>query len=168
MEDDDDDSVSRTDVSDDVIIGALLHPSASLSRTSWLYRLDALRVHDQRQMQSLMELSKRCMMMLGQLLSMVASVSTLMFSLVDVNQLVQAETLYDDLLFRIQDCFSVGYQALVEYTKIAYYPSSNRNCGRNNHNRYPPIKRQCIDDLTISESMEMTGLSLNQLKKLYS
>ena len=83
---------------------------------------------------------------------MVLSLNSLLFLLIDRSQLVKLEELYDDLLDRMQECFRIGYEALIRYVHIAYYPSSNRNTGPNNCCRYPPIKRRCIDELTISES----------------
>ena len=49
MEDGDDDSITDSLISDDINCD-ILRPRAALSRTNWLYRLDTLRVHDQREM----------------------------------------------------------------------------------------------------------------------
>ena len=91
----------------------------------------------------------------------------MLFLPIDRSQFVKVEDLYNDLLDHMRHLFHIGYEALSRYVDIAYYPSSNRNTGHNNCSRYPAIKKRSIDDLTISESREMTGLSINQLKKLF-
>ena len=166
MEDVNDDGVNESILSDD-IGNDILRPRVPLSRTNWLYRLDALRVHDKLEMQRLLQISANCISLLPHLFSMVSSLDLFVLSPLDRDHIAKLEMLHDEVMNRIKECFRIGYSSLVQYVNIAFYPSSNRNNGRTNQHRYPPIKRRSIDDLSISESREMTGLSINQLKKLY-
>ena len=62
---------------------------------------------------------------------------------------------------------SEGHCCMLDYIRIAYYPRSNRITSGDTIERFPVVKRTKIDDMTSSECRELTGLSSNQLKKLF-
>ena len=62
---------------------------------------------------------------------------------------------------------SEGHHCMLDYIRIAYYLRSNRISSGGNIERFPPVKRTKIDDISSSESRELTGLSSNQRRKLF-
>ena len=68
---------------------------------------------------------------------------------------------FDIIIDILQLLCSEGYCYYLDYMKIAFYPSTNRP------NRFTEHFNTNINDLTDVIAREMTGLSLEQLRRLY-
>ena len=145
----------------------LLLPRDVLSRTNWLYRVDALRVHDLREMEISYYLANFYLGYISRLLVMSTSILTYIRNPFMVSIRSQLHQVYDNVSAMLHLAYSEGLCSLLELISISYYPSSNRSTFSGLDNRFPPKKCQHIDELSASECQSMTGLSTNQLKILF-
>ena len=139
------------------------HPRDILRRTNWLYRVDALRPRDVRDMNVLMDLVTLCQTHAQQFVIWGYS---LRFASRRPNSNVRSSRYKKISLLVLQMAqlfLSEGYCFFLEYLQIAYYPSSNRINRSSLGNRFPPKQRESLSDLGENECRSMTGLSLSQL-----
>ena len=142
-------------------------PRAALRRTNWLYRVDALRPRDYRDMSCVYDAINMCQSYAKQCIIWG-----------NVLRFFRNRIMTEDMSCRIQKIeqiviqmahlfYSEGYCHFIEYLQIAYYPSSNRIRSQLIGDRFPPIRCKQIDLLGSNESRNLTGLSVNQLVLLF-
>ena len=161
------DESSDDDSVDSQYSDSYLLPRDILSRTNWLCRVDVLRVHDRREMAVVWDLS---VMLLDYVSALVSQCAVLLTSIRRCSAGQFQDYLkksYDLFLVLIEWAYSEGYCYFLEYMTIAYYPSSNNYRTWVNLCRFPSLGRRTINDLSPGECRDMTGLSTNQLLKLY-
>ena len=143
------------------------HPRDVLRRTNWLYRVDALRPRDVRDMSVLMDLVILCQTHAQQFVIWGYS---LRFASRRHNSDIRSSRYKKISLLVLQMAqlfLSEGYCFFfLEYLQIAYYPSSNRINSSSLGNRFPPKQRETTSDLGENECRSMTGLSMSQLQLL--
>ena len=135
-------------------------PRNILRRTNWLYRVDALRNHNIREMSVLWEVSVLCLEYCKINLAYVHDLFYIISGNIDEDYRDTLEKMSTLLIELLQLIMSEGYCYFLDFLHIAYYPASNR------HHQFPPIKYTLIDELTDHNARELTGLSINQLKRL--
>ena len=139
------------------------YPRAVLRRTNWLYRVDALRPSDVRDMHELLQSIQLCQAHAQQFVIW-ANVLRFIRSRRMCEDTSRRFRLVDQLIMQMAHLFlSEGYCHYIDYLQIAFYPSSNRINNRSIGLRYPPIRCQKIALLGENESRTLTGLSTAQL-----
>ena len=137
------------------------HPRAILRRTNWLHRIDALRVHDMREMDLLWEVARMCLEQCNIFVLWAYVVKTVIHSSMDNIFKTRLKRVLDLIIEILQLLCSEGYCYYLDFMKIAYYPETNRP------NNFPDKFNQCINDLTEIDARDMTGLSKQQLHRLH-
>ena len=136
------------------------YPRDLLRRTNWLHRVDALRIHDIREMRLLWEATS----MIQDYCHMFVIWANVIMSVINSSTNGVGNHLHkvlETIMSILQMLLSEGYCYFLDYMKIAYFPESN--C----YVTFPPIKNRYIDDLSDNVAREMTGLSLSQLHTLF-
>ena len=147
----------------------LLLPRDVLLRTNWLYCVDALRVHDLREMEISRDLANFYLGYMSRLLLISTSVLSYITNpyMVSIRPQLQQQ-MYDNLSAMLHLTYYEGLCSLLELKPISYYPSLNRSTSSHLTNRFPPKSRQHIEELSVLECQSLTGLSTNQLKDYFS
>ena len=143
------------------------HPMQLQRRTNWLYRVDALRPRDVREMDVLWELVVFCRFYATQFLVWGSSLRSLLSNLPEGSRRNNTKRLLDYIIHMSNLFLSEGYSYFSDYLEIAYYPSSNRITSSSMGCRFPALQRMSIDELGINECREMTGFSKSQLEILF-
>ena len=136
------------------------YPRDLLRRTNWLHRVDALRIHDIREMRLLWEATS----MIQDHCHMFVIWANVIMSVINSSSNGVANHLHkvlETIMSILQMLLSEGYCYFLDYMKIAYFPDSNR------YVTFPEIKNCYIDDLSDNVAREMTGLSRSQLRTLF-
>ena len=92
----------------------ILFPREVLSRTNWLYRVDALRVHDKREMKQLWELTLLLLQYLAGLVSYAAVLIKVMRRGYGVGMMTRLRNTYRDVIKMIELTYSEGYCYFLE------------------------------------------------------
>ena len=100
----------------------LLLPRDVLSRTNWLYRVDALRVHDLREMEISYYLANFYLGYISRLLVMSTSILTYIRNPFMVSIRSQLYQVYDNVSAMLHLAYSEGLCSLLELISISYYP----------------------------------------------
>ena len=102
------------------------YPRAVLRRTNWLYRVDALRPSDVRDMHELLQSIQLCQAHAQQFVIW-ANVLRFIRSRRMCEDTSRRFRLVDQLIMQMAHLFlSEGYCHYIDYLQIAFYPSSNR------------------------------------------
>ena len=141
-------------------------PRAILRRTNWLYRVDGLRIHDIREMNTLWELTYLFRGYALQFLSWGWTLMTVVNSDSCEKSVVFLRKLIDYVVKMVELLWCEGYCYFLDFLEIMYYPATNRISGRNIGIRFQPARRKKISEIDIGEAKEMTGFSKAQLEKL--
>ena len=142
-------------------------PRDVLRRTNWLYRIDALRPRDVREMQLLLDLVNlyqdyaEMFMAWGHALKFISERSSHIQSHARIREIISTIVEISKYLLSEVYCF------YLDYLQIAYYPSSNRITRSLDGERFPLLRRTVIRGLGENESRDMTGLSVSQLILLH-
>ena len=108
-------------------------PRDILRRTNWLYRIDALRNHDIREMNLIWELADLCQFYAQAFLLWTQAIKNLIQTTTQAMLVTSFQKLYDITFIMTEMFLSEGYCFFLDYMEIAYYPASNRirgiNCG---------------------------------------
>ena len=136
------------------------YPRHILSRTNWLYRVDALRNHDLREMTDLWVVSEFCLKYLHQLVLWGHVVNQMLITSINETSKGLLHSTFNFIIELIQLVHSEGYCFYLDYLHIAYYPSSNRQ------HQFPPIMNNHINDFPDNDAKDITGLSVAQLRRL--
>ena len=142
-------------------------PRDILRQTNWLYRVDALRVSDLREMELLWHLTSRCEAYATQFVVWAYSIKALVQSSIDSIIISKLESTLTIITKMIEMFWSEGYCYFLDFLKIAYYPVTNRFTGGNSGPRFPTTSRQKIRDMGHNEAIQLTGFSTNQLIRLF-
>ena len=134
-------------------------PRRRVRDTNWMYRVDALRTRDTREMESYYDLSRQQLMQAMVLLVHVFSIKEFISRVRDVLVQTHLQNLYDRLIQMVHLYHSEAYCNFISYLQIAYYPLRNRITRSSDGPRFPPHSRSSISDLTQNESRQLTGLS---------
>ena len=137
------------------------YPRNILRRTNWLHRIDALRVHDIREMNILLELADIILEHCNQFVLWAHLIQHFIKNATNDLLIEHLKGVFDIIIDILQLLCSEGYCYYLDYMKIAFYPSTNRP------NRFTEHFNTNINDLTDVIAREMTGLSLEQLRRLY-
>ena len=135
------------------------YPRDVLNRTNWLHRLDALRVHDRRELEILWELVELLHHYSTQFVLWAYSLLTILRNPSENLDAPKIRRILDMIVNITNLLWSEGYCYFLDFMEIAYYPLTNRFNRRNNGPRIPPIRSSTIDELGISEAGTMTGFS---------
>ena len=139
------------------------YPRQRLRRTNWLYRIDALRLYDQREITFLNSLGSIFFEYSTIFLSWGYTLQTILQrmsspakkSLRDVISMVFSMT---SLLW------SEGYCHYLTFLEISFYPATNRSAPSMH---FLPRARSSFNDLSHSEAYQMTGYLVHNLRRLY-
>ena len=142
-------------------------PRDILRRTNWLYRVDALRNYDIREMSVLWKLTELYRDYATQFLIWAYAIRLILLSTVDESTKERLEKTFKMIIQMTEIFWSEGYCYLLDFVSIAYYPVTNRFTSAHNGPRFPEESRQTIDTLGNSEAKSLTGLSVNQLKRMF-
>lgn len=142
-------------------------PRDILRRTNWLYRVDALRNYDIREMSVLWKLTELYRDYATQFLIWAYAIRSILLSTVDESTKERLEKTFKMIIQMTEIFWSEGYCYLLDFVSIAYYPVTNRFTNAHNGPRFPEESRQTIDTLGNSEAKSLTGLSVNQLKRMF-
>jgi len=137
------------------------HPRRILRRTNWLHRIDALRVHDIREMNILWEVASICLEQCYQFVIWAYVVKSVIDTTADGIYQQHLKGVFDVIIDILQLLCSEGYCYYLDFLKISYYPETNRP------NEFPPHFNSKIEELLDVDAREMTGLSKDQLRRLY-
>ena len=143
------------------------YPRDVLRRTNWLYRVDALRPHDMREMDTLWELCELCKDYATQFIIWAYSLRSIISTSTDPIFSEKIEKIVTTIMVMIQMFWSEGYCCFLDFLTIAYYPVTNRITGEVHGHRFPDITRNKISLLGNNDARELTGLSTMQLQKLF-
>ena len=105
------------------------HPRAILRRTNWLHQIDALRVHDIREMNLLWEIASICLEQCNQFVLWVYVVKHVIDTSFDTVYQQHLKGVLDVIIDILQLLCSEGYYYYLDYMKIAFY--SDTNCPNN-------------------------------------
>ena len=143
---------------------SLWYPRSTIRRTNWLYRTDALRVSDLREITLAWELFSSHTDYVLHLLMLLHALSMKIQSSVGNIELQMKKTI-KWIKMVILFLWSEAYCYFLDFLQIAYYPSSNRftSFTGNIGPRFYPISCSTIDDLGINEARDMTGFTKQQL-----
>ena len=143
-------------------------PRAILSRTNWLYRVDALRPHDIRELSILGELVILYRDYAMQFLIWAHSLTVIARNSINSHFSNRLQNIIDIVLSMTELLWSEGYCYLLDYTAIAFHPSSNRFTREAQGRRFPEVKNTTIDGLGNNVCRNLTGLSVAQLRILFT
>ena len=142
-------------------------PRDVLRRTNWLYRVDALRIHDLREMHNLWEICNLFEKYASMFVAWAYSIKAIMFTSTDNILISKLNNIFTILTKIIELFWSEGYCYFLDFLRIAYYPITNRfNCS-NSGPRFATVSRVRISMLGHNEALELTGFSMNQLELLF-
>ena len=142
-------------------------PRDILRRTNWLYRVDALRIHDLREMHNLWEICNLFEKYASMFVAWAYSIKAIMFTSTDNILISKLNNIFTILTKIIELFWSEGYCYFLDFLRIAYYPITNRfNCS-NSGPRFATVSRVRISMLGHNEALELTGFSMNQLELLF-
>lgn len=139
-------------------------PHNMMNRTNWLHRVDALRVHDIREMNVIWEVAEMCLEHCNQFVLWAYVIQNVILDATDIIYQTHLKTVLDLIIGVLQMLCSEGYCYFLDYMRIAYFPNTNRPT------QFPAHFNSNIDDLSdIGDvtARDMTGLSLGQLRRLY-
>ena len=142
-------------------------PRNILRRTNWLYRVDALRNHDMREMRMLWDVCSLCERYATQFIAWAYSIKAIINISIDSNIISKFDRILSIITKLIEMFWSEGYCYFLDFLRIAYYPVTNRFTRSNNGPRFPIISRTRISMLGHSEAMQLTGFSFHQLQLLF-
>ena len=137
------------------------------SNTNWLYRVDALRIHDTREMQMSWDVCSLCERYATQFIAWVYSIKAIINMSIDSIIISKFERILSNITKLIEMFWSEGYCYFLDFLRIAYYPVTNRFTRANNGPRFPSILRTRISMLGHNEAIPLTGFSFNQLELLF-
>ena len=143
-------------------------PRDILRRTNWLYRVDALRPHDIRELSIIGELVFLYRDYAMKFLIWAHSLTAIARSSLNSQFSNHLQKIIDIILSMTELLWSEGYCYLLDYSNIAYYPSSNRFSRESHGRRFPELRYQTIDGLGNNMCREMTGLSVAQIRILFT
>ena len=142
-------------------------PRAVLRRTNWLYRIDALRPRDLRDMEVLRDLVELYQSYAEQFVIWSRTLQIFRTRLTDQHQLLRLGKIIKTIDIMSKNMLDEGYCYYLEYLSVAYYPTSNRITRSNEGDRFPPFQNTSIDSLGENQCRQMTGLSVAQLLLLH-
>ena len=145
----------------------ILLPREVLSRTNWLYIIDALQVHDRREMKLLWKLTVLLLQYMVWVANYAVVLITLMKRNYDYGRMIIIRKTYRKVIQLIELAYSERYCYFMDYMSMAYYLAGNRDRDGEEGLRYPPSIRLEINTLSPSEYGDLTWLSTNQLYKLF-
>ena len=119
-------------------------PRAVLRRTNWLYRIDALRPRDIREMQLLRELVELYQSYAEQFILWSKSLQLYRNRITDRGQLSRLGKIVKTIDLMSKYMLDEGYCYYLDYLSVAYYPTSNRITRSIQGNRFPPLQRKAI------------------------
>ena len=99
----------------------LWFPRNILRRTNWLYRVDALRNHDIREMNILWEVASLFLQYSNLFLSWAVSIKVIIDSSADMVFVRNMRTMYDLIMQILQILDSEGYCYFLDFLKILIY-----------------------------------------------
>ena len=162
-----DDDVSEEANNDESDLGNQWIPRDILRRTNWLYRIDALRNHDIREMQMIWDLTELCEGYATQFIMWSYAIKAFIQNAVDVVIVNKLQSLLTLMIKLIEILWSEGYCYLLDFVSISYYPVTNRFTRNDQGPRFREKKRMTISEIGVNEAYDMTGLSVTQLHRLY-
>ena len=128
-------------------------PRDVLRRTNWLYRVDALRIHDLREMHNLWEMCNLFEKYASMFVAWAYSIKAIMFTSTDNILISKLNNIFTILTKIIELFWSEGYCYFLDFLRIAYYPITNRfNCS-NNGPRFATVSRVRISMLGHNEAL---------------
>ena len=160
--DDDDSEQSNEDLSQ---ISWL--PRDLLRRTNWLYRVDALRIHDMREMYQLWDICNLFERYATMFIAWAYSIKAIMSTSTDNIVTSKLNNIFIIITKLIEMFWSEGYCYFLDFLRIAYYPVTNRFNSSNSGPRFATVTRLKISMLGHNKAKELTGFSMNQLELLY-
>ena len=140
------------------------YPRDILSRTNWLYRVDALRNRDIRDMRVLSDLF---LLFRRYAMGFLLWASTLASQVhLGIQPQEKLKKVINVILQMCQLLLSEGYCYFLDFLEIAYYPITNRFTNANNGPQFRPVVNSIINEWSVSEARELTGFTIPQLLKL--
>ena len=119
---DDDDSNSSSSVSDD---WNRWLPRRNLRETNWLYRVDTLRPHDNREMDLYLRLSQGLLFCTMKFIVYAFSLKMLISSESNANIKAALHQVFDKVMGSVYIVQSEAYCSFISFLEIAYYPTHN-------------------------------------------
>ena len=142
-------------------------PRDVLRRTNWLYRVDALRPRDVREMDTLIQLVDLYQTHAEEFVIWGHALQIIRDRRPDIAVSRQLNRVIETVIEFSKYLYCEGYCFYLDYIQIAYYPASNRITRSLQGDRFPPSQRTVIDELGENDCRHMTGLSVNQLMLLH-
>ena len=143
-------------------------PRDILRRTNWLYRVDALRPHDIRELSIIGELVFLYRDYAMKFLIWAHSLTAIARNSLNSNFSNRLQNIIDIILSMTELLWSEGYCCLLDYSNIAYHPSSSCFTREAHGRRFPELRYQTVDGLGNNMCQDLTGLSVAQLHILYT
>ena len=142
-------------------------PRTILRRTNWLYRVDALRNHDLREMHNIWEICNLFERYATQFIAWAYSIKAFIATSTDNIAISKFQKIFTIVLKITEMFWSEGYCYYLDFLRIAYYPVTNRFNTANSGPRFATVSRMKISMLGHNEASELTGFSMYQLELLY-
>ena len=126
-------------------------PRDILRRTNWLYRVDALRIHDLREMHNLWEICNLFEKYATLFVAWAYSIKAIMSSSTDNIVISKLNNIFTIVTKLIEMFWSEGYCYFLDFLRIAYYPVTNRFTRNDQGPRFREKKRMTISEISVNE-----------------
>ena len=136
-------------------------PRDVLRRTNWLYRVDALRPRDIREMNTLKELVELYQTYAEQFVLWAQTLTIFASRTCNSTDSTRLQKTIETIVQFSRYLLCEGYCFYLDYLQIAFYPCTNRITRSLEGDRFPPLQCHTIELLGENESRHMTGLSVS-------
>ena len=143
------------------------YPRQLLRRTNWLYRVDALRGFDRREMQRLWDLAEQMLHLTTQSMAWVITLQSFLHTATNssfITHIHEMTELLTDLSLLL---WSEGYCYYLSFLEIAYYREGSRALLRGGGSRFGAILNSEIATLVETEAYRLTGFSKASLRRIF-